>query len=1224
MDHKFRNNMDSLDVEIIRKERGNLLRRIMMRSPMLRFAPGKGAHGNLDVYNLFVGEVSDNHSILEEETPSQAVEKLTTLLKTGVHSESERVQVEGVNKPIASRCLRLSALNLDHYRTTGNWSLYLGYPILYWKLQEDRKAYWAPLYFWKVAMQLDGRTLYLFRPDEENPLLRSKNNKDPETPKYNPFLRSFIKREINLSIELQADNVDSTAISSKVAQLSREWNDCDISNFTNQLMPYKLPADGNGPAIYPFATIGRGSFQGESIAEDLDALCELKDLSTETGCLEYLLLRPVDKTAEEDANATISPAEVDKYTVTKSDPSQEQILWNTAQSGVTIIKGPPGTGKSQTIVNLISSALARKEKIVVACHQDAALSVVKKRLDECNLGDLAIKINDPARDRTRIIRSIRNLRAGFRPTRSVDAIASARAKHSEEILQSEHFLEHAHQKLRGAPLTKESASGELRSILYKINKGTGFNPYTPKYSQFVANSELVGRKNMTEANVVTRIIEQHIEDMLACDYYTNPWRSICDLTVDKNKLRGGLEEIQSLLEKFNIPESGMHSQNEIWYAEHPWLRHYYAGFTESAVEQAQYSEILSKVHTHLSGVIDGASFSKFLRMLREGACLEELSQYLQRLDSLETLVDVKELQRDSPLVQALNALEDINYRNWAKCCQAAIAYNLLTSRGAIPGPRSIERNLEQIRAALSNKADADYEHICSNFTKRSGAAAELQQQGLLMLRRGRRPKTELRTLYHTAYSSLSNIYPVLLTNFDAACKLLPLLPDLVDTLIIDEASQVYTSDAMALLYRAKRTFISGDDMQMPPSYFFESSDSDEQVDDEEEKGSEQSLLHSLESAIPTNSRNYRELNVHYRSSFRELIQFSNYAFYEGRLLTPPTNRPPLSFWKAPITLLPLSGKFEDGVNLEEIQQVIDELTKIWNEDPSKYSVGVIVANTRQRDKLEQTLDDIASMDHSFKRSLEISRELEKGGLYEGFFVRSIENVQGDERDIIIYSTTYGQESRRFGPLSHMDKGRKRLNVAITRAKLAMVVITSLDIQHISNPTESAHNGAGKAKERWFLWKFLRYAQAVSDGDVDLAANLLSDLTQTTSTPNLRDTSSQPENGFEKSVGEFLHDNEYHIEYQIGESGFRIDIGVKAQKTDKEYICGVECDGAAYHSGWLARHRDAWRQGVLEDKGWKIARVWSTHWFDEAGAIAARNTLLEQVKRFQTASHANSE
>ena len=176
---------------------------------------------------------------------------------------------------------------------------------------------------------------------------------------------------------------------------------------------------------------------------------------------------------------------------------------------------------------------------------------------------------------------------------------------------------------------------------------------------------------------------------------------------------------------------------------------------------------------------------------------------------------------------------------------------------------------------------------------------------------------------------------------------------------------------------------------------------------------------------------------------------------------------------------------------------------------------------------------------------------------------------------------------------------------VTRAKRGMIVLTSLDINHIASEADKPGNEK-KSKERWFLWKYMQYARAVSERDKAAEKGVLQSVAQAMNSagePRPRDH--LPENEFERGVGNFLEENGYAVIFQIGEGSFRIDLGVKAAENDSRHLCGIECDGRRYHSDWRARANDVWRQEILESKGWKILRIWSDAWFNNGQRTKAK-------------------
>ena len=198
---------------------------------------------------------------------------------------------------------------------------------------------------------------------------------------------------------------------------------------------------------------------------------------------------------------------------------------------------------------------------------------------------------------------------------------------------------------------------------------------------------------------------------------------------------------------------------------------------------------------------------------------------------------------------------------------------------------------------------------------------------------------------------------------------------------------------------------------------------------------------------------------------------------------------------------------------------------------------------------------------------------------------------------------YSGSSRAYGPLNAKNDGRKRLNVAITRAKRGMIVLTSLTVGHVSNAAEK------DSQERYYVWQYLNYARAVAANDHEGVERVLNQLNDQRHEAKV--AASATESPFEEDVKRFVESLGLHVNCQVGESGFRIDLGVRVSKDSRNYLCGLECDGARYHSGWRARTSDVWRQEILEAKGWKILRIWSTDWFENSEV--AKDKLAKELR-----------
>ena len=442
----------------------------------------------------------------------------------------------------------------------------------------------------------------------------------------------------------------------------------------------------------------------------------------------------------------------------------------------------------------------------------------------------------------------------------------------------------------------------------------------------------------------------------------------------------------------------------------------------------------------------------------------------------------------------------------------------------------------------------------------------------------KRRRKPLKEILENYLEDVLNIVPIWLTTPDVVSAIFPLKKGLFDVVIFDEASQMPVEYALPSLYRAKRFVIAGDEKQLPPTDFFKATfDEDEEEEDTEEL-SVKSLLDLCKGRCPTVLLSY-----HYRSKYEEIINFSNYAFYNGKIAVAPNKDK-----GKPFEFIKVDGIWDNRKNYEEAKAVVEKVYELLKENPEK-SIGIITFNAEQRDLIYEMLDKKAMEDDKFRELYEKSLNLKKDGEDVGLFVRNIENVQGDERDIIIFSTGYardrdGRLRYNFGPLNRAG-GENRLNVAITRAKEKVIIITSIDPEELR--VENTKNEGPK-----LLKKYLQYAKAIANNDYATAEIILKSLCNVNKVKELKFDSP-----FEEDVYNELTKRGYIVDTQVGCSRYRIDLAIKHPKEDK-YILGIECDGATYHSSRSAKERDLYRQKFLEMKGWRIIRIWSRNWWKD--------------------------
>lgn len=413
-----------------------------------------------------------------------------------------------------------------------------------------------------------------------------------------------------------------------------------------------------------------------------------------------------------------------------------------------------------------------------------------------------------------------------------------------------------------------------------------------------------------------------------------------------------------------------------------------------------------------------------------------------------------------------------------------------------------------------------------------------------------------------------------------------LSPDVsFDLVIFDEASQVKPSDAVNCIYRGRQLVVAGDQKQLPPTTFFQRASVDGGDEYEEDQ------LDEFESVLDLAKAGGMEslpLSWHYRSQHESLITYSNYSFYDGRLITFPG-----ALDQAPDVGIELfhvpEGEYRRGGardNPPEARQVVDRVLFHMREHPD-LTLGVVAFSEAQASLIEYLVDA--------KRAEHPELETFFGeDRLRGFFVKNLENVQGDERDVMIFSIGYGPDemgklTMNFGPLNRAG-GERRLNVAITRARRRVEVVSSVRADDFTS--------TGTAGPR-HLQRYLDYAnRGVSALAIEISESQ-------------RDT----ESPFEEEVLRVIRSWGYDVTPQVGVAGYRVDLGISDPGSPGRYILGVECDGAMYHSSKVARDRDRLRQEVLEGLGWQLHRIWGTAWYQDRSTEEQR--LAEAIEAART-------
>lgn len=498
---------------------------------------------------------------------------------------------------------------------------------------------------------------------------------------------------------------------------------------------------------------------------------------------------------------------------------------------------------------------------------------------------------------------------------------------------------------------------------------------------------------------------------------------------------------------------------------------------------------------------------------------------------------------------------------------------------------TIERFKELDATVASTAADYIVAKTAGQVPDRSGSHTPAEYGVLARELQKKTRHKPVRALVTEMGASLTNLTPCFMMSPLSVAQFLPADFALFDLVVFDEASQITTWDAVGAIARGKNVIVVGDPKQMPPSNNFGRVD----VDDSDEGDMESILDQALAARLP-----HLRLTGHYRSRHETLIAFSNSHYYDNQLTTFPSAETK----ESAVTLHRIDGVYAKGrgqTNAIEAKAVVDEVVRrlqgMLGGDPKK-SIGIVTINSQQQRMVEDLMDEARRAHPELEAFFTATDD------YDPLFVKNLESVQGDERDIIVLSLTYGPTeqggktmSMNFGPLNKQG-GERRLNVAVTRATSEVLVFSSFDssmvdlsrtqataVEHLKNYLEFAERGPIALAE------FSSATYGVDQFDSD----------------------------FEHAVALSLRDKGWKVQTQVGVSKFRVDLGIVHPDHPGEYLAGVECDGATYHGSPSARDRDRVRQVILENLGWRIVRLWSTDYFQEPEyAMTKLHERLESI------------
>ena len=896
-----------------------------------------------------------------------------------------------------------------------------------------------------------------------------------------------------------------------------------------------------------------------------------------------------------------------EFLVLDADSSQHMAINRVLGGESLVIQGPPGTGKSQTIANLITALIAQGKSVLFVAEKRAAIEAVTKRLDQVGLSDLVMDMHGGVTSRRHFARMLNNslkdvatipecdyspLHVRLRDRRD-SLIANDAALHQPRAPwklcvfdMQERLLaipEGARTQLRLSTKAARALDSEgFERLARDIDEWIDFGGHAlaedhPEWSR----STFTTKDGAVEAfDLVSDLTHESLpaaRDALftALDETPFPrpatvaeWSRTAHFLVVANGSRWARLKAQIFSKEYRSAKQALGVPSAL-------------SLTPEKVSGSE--ERVRSLFERLSALVKVAGIDALDQMshidlavtLERMASNRNVVTRLPRIRELEKKFReagiwsvIKRVGKDIPPEHAACGVENA----WLRRVLDDLEFDNLRIAGFDSGAHS--RRRDEFAEADREHRDSTPQRVRRLAAEATNATMSSHPEETTLVRREAAKKSRhlsIRQLLPRAPHVLSTLRPCWTMSPILAAEMIPADLQLFDVVIFDEASQIPPAEAIGSLARASQAVIAGDSHQLPPTSFFGRGPGEDSDNDDDDF----SLTEGMESLLDVAGALLRDkmLQWHYRSRDDRLIAFSNNHIYGGSLRSFPGAIVSTPITHSLIPFRPIAGVSGTNSNPDEVEKVVELVLNHARKTPHE-TLGVIAFGQPHAhnidNALKRRLSEIndPSLDEFFSEKNE-----------ERFFVKNIERVQGDERDIIILSVGYhkdvnGKLLYRFGPIPQ-EGGERRLNVAVTRARSRLTLVSSFSHRDM-DPGRSAARGVV------LLRQYLEYA---ASGGENLGSDILD----------------VPLNPFELSVKNGLDRRGIPVTPQYGVYRYRIDFACAHPREPGRMVLAIEADGASYHSAHTTRDRDRLRQQVLESKGWRFHRIWSTAWFRDREA-----------------------
>ncbi len=1126
-------------------------------------------------------------------------------------------------------------------KETGKYDLYVGFPYVFGKIGQDISVK-APLLLFPVTIDIDKDVVTLNH-IENQPIILN---------------RSLVLAYCNEN-KLKSDNViaefdpSSESTFSGVQDVIAYLEKVGIK-LVHQKRKTVVPFDPvkemtqNFLEVKYMAVLGRFPL-ANPIYNDYEIL-EKENLSTPS--IDLLLQ---GKTKKEKKVKSIPVT----YTINDLDYAQENAIDQINQKSNIVIYGPPGTGKSQTIVNIISDALCKNKRVLVVSQKRAALDVVFSRLGKLNAK--AMFIPDAEKDKFNFFERIRQMHAQV--MREDYRAAQKKFQHNEININREVGTLENISKVLFSPtefglslqemyaqsynIGKDSKDYKLYEGLLKTSVAEENYPELYETMRYLKDKNIaklyIDRQNAVAANpmivhvktdldvhklkeVYTFITRLSASALPPFDFSQYPHsRYLATFYLEKTaSKRPDMTEIANII--MQVEKKGLCSWLKasyfpaLWWL-FPFVKYHHYKVRENVIIDLNIAlkafKMFEEPFALLQEILDDEGYALVM-----GGIINGNTVFVKALkNALENYISIRDMNKAiGELSEQMRSILDFSYENSDKTYEGinAVLNKILPLRiyheivkndayidNALSKTVGFDSMRERILRLKSDQRELtkhlaldrfsqDYLEYFENSENSKDYLYQIQKQRALW---------PIRRMIEFFSDYLFRLFPCWLLSPQTVSTIFPLEKNMFDLVVFDEASQMFVENALPTIYRGNRIVVAGDNKQLRPSSgFVRRYQADDSFDYNVDLSTQAAL--EVESLLDLATAKFTPVHLvyHYRSMYSELIDFSNMAFYDNKLQIAPNIT--LSGGYKPIERIKVRGIWQNRHNHEEAVAVVKLVRTILRERKYNESIGIVTFNNEQKEYIEDMLDAEADKVAIFRKQLFQEENRTENGENLSIFVKNLENVQGDERDIIIFSIGYAKNDydrvvAQFGSLS-MDGGENRLNVAITRAKKKIYVVTSIEPEELDNVETTKNNGPKLLK------KYLQYARAVSGGNNSEVRAVLG-------TFNAGKKIAKPIGAYEERIKQGLESMGYTVYTNLGNTSYKLSLGVYDNELGR-FVLGIECDYQAYGSSESVLERDVYRIKFLESRGWKIVRIWSRDWWQSPKQVLQHlSEIIEREK-----------